>query len=150
MTRGAPGIPARTGSPMTCIPSASTAHGGGSGVDAISATGISTTERAAGVAGAERCSLRGSGYPTGGSRSIEPDSPHAEPDWDRRNSPNRLTPTSPGNAAERQALPGQGDTANIQRSMRAANSTGLGERPLIRREHLDSQSLNLSGSVTFK
>ena len=102
------------------------------------------------AAGAERCSLRGSGYPTGGPRSIEPDSPHAEPDWDRRNSPNRLTPTSPGNAAERQALPGQGDTANIQRSMRAANSTGLGERPLIRREHLDSQSLNLSGSVTFK
>ena len=30
---------------------------------------------------------------TGGSRSIEPDSPHAEPDSNRRNRPIRLTPT---------------------------------------------------------
>src|SRR5215469_14857039 len=37
-----------------------------------------------------------------------------------------------------------------QRSIRGAKSTGLGEHPLICREHLNSRSLNLPRSVTIK
>lgn len=53
--------------------------------------------------GAATCCTRSSAedrLSTAGSRSIEPDSPHAEPDSNRRNRPIRLTPTRPRKAAD--------------------------------------------------